>query len=247
MVDHLWIKDESKVLTSNPPRYAWECARCGAVATTSGGMPSTEGCGAHASIELLRTWIGESGITLAERVQLGNLVNDVELRLKLAEGRRKTERNNFEQVCEQRDRLKEQRKVLQAEVDELREKVGRMAETDSRWEAMRRDLENTIAERDECYMRLPVDADGVPIRPGDKLVHGKNTIVAAFVANDYICTPYGIRVPSLACRLVKPDTVESLLEEFARKFVNTCQLTSEESVMITNYAERIRKAVQDGD
>lgn len=258
MGNHLWIKDESKVLTTYPPKYAWECARCGGRAITSGGMPSTDGCVAHASLEKLRTRIGESGFTLAQRVQMGTLVDEAELQLKLAEGRRKTERNNFEQVCKQRDRLKEQLKVLQAEVNELREKVGRMAETDSRWEAMRRDLENTIAERDECYMKLPVDADGVPIRPGDTLVRGEN-MPFKVLSIDY--NDNGVRVfnensfgiTHCEYRHVKPDHVKELLKELMGETIEWCHYsgpmsgTRTQSEIIADYAERIRKAVKDGD
>ena len=245
MGDHLWIKDDSMVLTSYPPKYAWECVRCGAVATTEGGMPNTYGCEAHASFEKLRTMIGESGFTLAQRVQLENLVDDAELQLKLSEGRRKTERNNFEQVCKQRDRLKEQRKVLQAEVGELREKVGRMAETDARWEAMRHELESTIAERDECYMELPVDADGVPIRPGDDVEYnGHVEHVNAVGGSGFTSAPM---FAAETCRHVKPDTVEDVLCELSDVAMAMHSVGFMPIGEIRKYVERIRKVVQDGN
>ena len=102
---------------------------------------------------------------------------------------------------------------------------------------------NEIADDvEEQYMKLPVDADGLPIRPGDRLVHSKDTIVAAFVADDYICTPYGIRVPSLACRLVKPDLVA---EELA-KFLTACGDDDPHHYdeQIAEFAERIRKVME---
>lgn len=97
-------------------------------------------------------------------------------------------------------------------------------------------------EIEDQYMKLPVDTDGVPIKPGDRLVHGPETIVAAFVADDYICTPYGIQVPSLACRLVKPDPVA---EELA-KFLSACGDDDPHyyDEQIAEFAERIRKAVE---
>lgn len=113
------------------------------------------------------------------------------------------------------------------------------------------ELEAELADMERTHMKLPVDADGVPLRPGDEIEYDDpfyeftrrcivEGVCESSVFTDESCEPF----TACDCRHVKPDTVESLLEEFARKFVNTCQLTSEESVMVSDYAERIRKAVE---
>lgn len=151
---------------------------------------------------------------------------------------------------------------------ELEEKVGRMAETDARWEAMRRDLENAIAERDACYMRLPVDADGVPIRVGDVLDPPKGSeeygrLMVAELTYDGEDWYFKGEIPAsftgqagyfnvLGFTHVKPDTVESLLQRLADEVweaSTTCQTTWSDSGLdgiAERYAERIREAVEHG-
>lgn len=124
-------------------------------------------------------------------------------------------------------------------------------------EAASYELANFKANVDAQYMKLPVDADGVLIRPGDRLAYGPETVVAAFVSDDYICTPNGTQVPSHTCRHVKPNTVERLLEEFQDNTLSAqCEYAGEViefdcfrqelCTLIEEYAERIRKAVNHG-
>lgn len=182
---------------------------------------------------------------------------------------------------------------------ELEEKVGRMAETDSRWEAMRRDLENAIAERDELkarvaelveklgnfdgetycggtivdwyemavrlqaqvdemnetHMKLPVDADGIPICVGDEIECGDDVFTVCAVAPGRVHAwkhePHRERTtvdyaPS-QCRHVKPDTVESVLDELLEEA--RCVFHEDGSCEMgvtyerrADYAKRIRRA-----
>ena len=92
-------------------------------------------------------------------------------------------------------------------------------------------------------MKLPVDADGVPIRPGDKVMLGNFAPVITGVGGETVT----LGQPYLAsdCRHFKPDTVA---EELA-KFLSACgdddpHYYDEE---IAEFAERIRKVMHDGD
>ena len=112
---------------------------------------------------------------------------------------------------------------------------------------------------DSTHMCLPVDADGVPIRPGDVLETSEYnyrrfrclgfcyetslTVPRWTVAMEYDgetgTTEY---VSAHSCRHVQPDTVESLLEEFYGKTHATTAEEREE--LAAEYAERIRKVVE---
>jgi len=146
---------------------------------------------------------------------------------------------------------------------------------DSIIEGLRKSLDETIAERndlaakleakeqlerDSAYMRLPVDADGVPIRIGDEMewTNSHNGEKERFTCAGYT-TEYSTWTPdNLAlmatneesaefycdqCRHVQPDTVESLLEEFHGKLWSDDE---EQMAMLEEYAERIRRAVENG-
>lgn len=85
------------------------------------------------------------------------------------------------------------------------------------------------AEVDKYYMQLPLDADGVPIRVGDKVeliangmvetVTGyetfgldKDTDETGWILTNETC----LLANSKGCRHVKPRTVEDVLDDFAR-------------------------------
>ena len=95
------------------------------------------------------------------------------------------------------------------------------------------EIEREIAE---CYMLLPVDADGVPIRVGDKLI----------LDNGYH-PPMEVEVQPLttydsSCyRHVKPRTIEDVLMEFADK---CCVHTRDElnliPELVDEYADELR-------
>lgn len=115
-------------------------------------------------------------------------------------------------------------------------------------------IEDVKREIAECYMKLPVDADGVPIRIGDelclsKLTHGEVSALMLtpdgweweLEGDDW----YDIRFTNH----VKPDPVKELLEEFADKipFVWDGDKPKEAwpyDSLMDEYAARIREAVE---
>lgn len=111
----------------------------------------------------------------------------------------------------------------------------------------------SIADEIEAqYMRLPVDADGVPIRPGDLMLDYETPRhVCGIGCSDIILGGYqqdgqqGMRYGIAAnYRHVKPDTVESELAQFLTACGDDDPHYYDEQ--IAEYAERIRNEVQDG-
>ena len=87
------------------------------------------------------------------------------------------------------------------------------------------EIESEIAEH---YMELPVDADGVPIRVGDKLEYRGLTFDAFSVAEDVVFREcdfksgrYTVDVYDHSdVRHVKPRTLEDVLADFAADVEN---------------------------
>lgn len=89
-----------------------------------------------------------------------------------------------------------------------------------RWRKIADEIEAEIAER---YMLLPVDADGVPIHVGDKVewldgngvyrVCGIGTLVVLRTHESYCFT-----IDPKCLRIVKPRTLEDVLEEYAHEY-----------------------------
>ena len=102
-------------------------------------------------------------------------------------------------------------------------------------------LEREIAER---YMELPVDADGVPIHPGNYvLLDGKGGEVWLVGCRDVMCSD-GMSYTASALNRVKPDPVKELLEEFAAAIKIRDGFNDATNDVITEYAARIREAVE---
>lgn len=100
-------------------------------------------------------------------------------------------------------------------------------------------------EIEAAYMKLPVDADGVPIRVGDEIEYpnGRRDVVRFITINDDLPTFNGDWWTASKCRHVKPDTVEGIIAEV----YHLVREAEDERGLIADYAERIRKAVHDGD
>ena len=118
-------------------------------------------------------------------------------------------------------------------------------------------------ERD--WMRLPVDADGMPWYIGDEVQredkNKPNVVTGIYFYNDgnhmlqvreSNCTAW--TPPARKCRHVQPDTVESLLADFqqdtltsqgeyAGEVIEADEWQRELERLVGDYAERIRKAV----
>lgn len=116
----------------------------------------------------------------------------------------------------------------------------------------REPLLELLDEIETRYMRLPVDADGVPIRPGDEMQFGTDATVRvdSIGTSRCYCGDFGWfgsnggfygRGTLRSCRHVKPDTVESLLEKFADMPERIDRIAA-----VSRYAEHIRKACNEG-
>lgn len=117
-------------------------------------------------------------------------------------------------------------------------------------------FEGIIDEIEAQYIKLPVDADGVPIRPGDEIQFGTNAPVHVYSIGTSRCDCgdfgwfgsdggfYG-RGTLSSCRHVKPDTVEDIIEDIWLDDDWHCLDDDASKQRIADYAERIRKAVED--
>lgn len=155
--------------------------------------------------------------------------------------------------------------ALTARIEELEAELEAEREESAFLDAECDRLSVAIADMEQTHMKLPLDADGVPIRPGERLT---------FEMNDPgMCTGYdfmlregrwilvvrdsegrgGCRfLAADKARHVKPETVESLLQELADEVWEascTCQTTWSDSGLdgiAERYAERVRKAMEHG-
>lgn len=207
--------------------------------------------------ECIDRWDAKATLEIAE---LRAKVNELTAELEVA---RKRHMENEDQLAEEND-------ALIASVNELEADLN-TAELDN--EHLREELRRIEQlERDSAYMRLPVDADGVPIHLGDVVVAQDEQPfeVRAFQLDTlgwFAIERLGSQWNVNQLHHVQPDTVESLLEEYAqdksedwriacnRYFREHCWSKDwlqdpEFSVVhcdnIAEYAERIRKAVEHG-
>jgi hypothetical protein len=114
------------------------------------------------------------------------------------------------------------------------------------------ELADLKAKVETQYMRLPVDKHGEVIRIGDRLVYEPVGIEGEVQALSDCWVSFGDSrfYGVLDCRHVKPDTLESLLQQLAEEVWEAsceCQTTWSDSGLdgiAERYAERIRKAVE---
>lgn len=149
-----------------------------------------------------------------------------------------------DELTNERDRLEDMTEQLSEEVD-----VQRINYTIAFARAEK--AEDTIADLEKTHMRLPVDADGVPIRPGDKLVYrGTEPFMCYAVSEKHAHTwdaaANAIGHLACKCRHVQPETVEGILAEAMSFACEPEAPFSENSKYVKQYAERIRKAVEHG-
>lgn len=115
-------------------------------------------------------------------------------------------------------------------VDKLREKIR--LDVNNPWSDLKGDLLSLVdkveAEIEERYMELPVDADGVPIRVGDKLEYRELTFDAFSVAEDVVFRECGFESGRYTVdvydhsdvRHHNPRTLEDVLADFAAEVEN---------------------------
>lgn len=103
------------------------------------------------------------------------------------------------------------------------------------------------AEIEREYMRLPVDADGVPIHLGDELDNinkSERYKVTSIGDNGYIRIYSDTGwIHSSHCRHVKPDPIKKLLEEYAGKRFARSNMGLDIEGLADDYAAKIREAV----
>ena len=102
------------------------------------------------------------------------------------------------------------------------------------------EIEHEVAER---FMELPVDADGVPIRVGDRLHGVYETFEVCAVSKHYAYWEYGRHWDKASeCRHVEPRTLEDVLDEYYDKRgwdeCDNCALDAEK--LTTEFADEIR-------
>ena len=158
--------------------------------------------------------------------------------------------DKVDELAEERDEWKmkcETREVAYKQADAERKRYSEQ-------------IDELIEERDSAYMRLPVDADGVPIKPGDTIrrttsaVDNVVTVIGVnekeFFFNGPNFTEPGIKKNTgNAVRHVQPDTVDSILREFTDAVLEWASQSGPASEvptwaeMSSEYIERIRKAL----
>ena len=88
-------------------------------------------------------------------------------------------------------------------------------------DAVHRNLEDMVGGG---WMKLPVDADGVPIHIGDMMVYADGThpkeVIAVTGTTVYLCDD-GPRYADM-CRHYSPPTVESILAEYTEHLCELC-------------------------
>lgn len=138
-------------------------------------------------------------------------------------------------------------------VDKLRDYASRNQRVSGWMTALNRIADEIEAEIAERYMALPVDADGVPIRVGDKLiaynerfdVEGIGDGIVIFRAeNDEL----GELFNPAATIHAKPRTLEDVLREFAgdyRRAMNAFEEGDEYGPSITELTARCAAEIRE--
>lgn len=112
-------------------------------------------------------------------------------------------------------------------------------------------LDKVEAEIEEFYMRLPLDADGIPIKVADLVeMQGHAGAVWLIGINEFMCTNrkcYSMN----SCTHVKPSTLEDILRDYASDYRNTLsRFDAGESSgpspyeLVDKYAAKIRELME---
>lgn len=109
------------------------------------------------------------------------------------------------------------------------------------------EIEAEIADR---YMRLPVDADGVPIHVGDVVVAistGESETVSHVSEKSIEIERFGVKPSSV--RHAKPRTLEDVLEEYANEYYKLVRdgLGSIAKLKTRKAADEIRELLGGGE
>ena len=112
----------------------------------------------------------------------------------------------------------------------------------SKAESETKEFDTTIEaiqrEIDEHYMKLPVDADGVPIRPGNRIaLDGKGGEVWLVGTRD-VMTNDGLSYTASAVCHVKSRTVENVLREYGKEIADSASQPWDE--IVARYAAELQ-------
>ena len=71
-------------------------------------------------------------------------------------------------------------------------------------------ITDVVREIAEKYMKLPVDADGVPIHVDDEMIYlnGGKRFTVKMIGNGFVRSEIGALYKASICRHVKPDPME---------------------------------------
>lgn len=128
---------------------------------------------------------------------------------------------NLEELEKIADAIEATQAVLRRDLDTAIEERDAKRVEANRWDRAhsmeldsRLKLEKRIADMERTHMKLPVDADGVPIWPGDMMVTPGGAVEVAAIGPDRMAfvSEEGVFLRGRLGNLVhaKPDTVESL-------------------------------------
>lgn len=130
---------------------------------------------------------------------------------------------------------------------EVRHYTNGQRDFDSIGDRIRELLDEIEAEISDRYMELPLDADGVPIHPGDTVyaVDGGWCIkdMPLFLASNRLWAIGGRRPDELTH--AKPRTIEDVLDDYRRELVETwaCtlddEMTDAEDEITARYADEL--------
>ena len=170
-----------------------------------------------------------------------------------------------DELTEERDRLQGANNLLENAFNEKLDACGELqarldgvtAERDHFIELFheQNDLANRlVTERDTLYMKLPVDADGVPCKPGDKVKWTDGEYTDTFVVEGYtseypngqgrmmLVSEQDIHYYADGSHHIKPRTLEDVLRGFFVDLNSTRPFDEDTENEITNkYAAEIRE------
>jgi len=130
------------------------------------------------------------------------------------------------------------------EIHDIADRID--AENESAMYDMRRENVELVIDRNANWVKLPVDADGEPIRIGDVMAYKDNTKpmeVVALVPPVVFLTEEGPRFAD-TCRHYHKRTVEDVLREFMSEFNRDDTEMCDEEI-IERFAAKLR-LVDDG-
>ena len=135
----------------------------------------------------------------------------------------------------------------------------RVSEDAAEYQWIRSDYLNQIADEIEAeiadnYMRLPCDADGVPVKPGEQMTDGQKRVDGMGIAKwdvvsvnerAFFDMSNGSHIPML-CHHVKPRTLEDIVQDAIQYGYSHGKAGMDVSEQRDKYADEIRELLKEG-